>query len=85
MKAWVSTYSNRPQPSSCVHKSQPWAAPATPELRSGKARPFARHFARAGRVRPTARGVAPAPPTVLDDESEIQAGPLAVAGRTPSR
>jgi hypothetical protein len=80
MKAWVSTYSNRPRPSRGLHRSQPWAAPARSELRPGKRPPLAR----GRRARPTAGAGAPAQPTEFEDESEIPARALA-AGRTRAR
>jgi len=79
MKAWVSTYSNRPQP--CGRDlSQPWAAPARSELRPGKRRPLAS----GGRARPTAGSGGPAQPTEFEDEAEIPAGAPA-PGRTRAR
>jgi len=79
MKAWVSTYSNRPQP--CGRDlSQRGDPPATSEVRPGKRRPLARR----GRARPTARAGAPAQPTEFEDEAEIPTGAPA-AGRTRAR
>ncbi len=71
MKGWVSTYSNRPQPSSGFDRPRSWAAPEQTGLRSRKRR---------GPVRLPRR-----PPTDFDDESDTPTRPLPVLGSFEER